>query len=134
MLCLTWRNFGIYYTEETNQTHSIAVVLQKICITDCTWWYMQCYFFVSIHSKLVMYCMLQWEQEERLLELPLLLHMHTYNAEFLQFWVLIVFCVMCTISRFSIKVKLYVPLLCICALHCLERPSPKWPILCRVGC
>jgi len=33
----------------------------------------------------------------------------------------------------SVKVKLTVLLLlCLCAF-CLERPSPKWPILCRVG-
>jgi len=37
-----------------------------------------------------------------------------------------VFCV-------SVQVKLTVPLLCLCAF-CLERLSPKWCILFRVGC
>jgi len=33
---------------------------------------------------------------------------------------------------FIVKFKLTVPLLCLYAF-CLKRPSPNWPILCRVG-
>jgi len=34
--------------------------------------------------------------------------------------------------KLSVKVKLTVPLLC--AWFCLERPSPKWLILCLARC
>jgi len=55
-----------------------------------------------------------WTITGRLLELPLLLHTHNYNRQFLQF-----LCVLC-----CKKVTL---------AFCLERPSSKWPILFRVG-
>jgi len=56
--------------------------------------------------------------------------MHTYNGVLtilgLACFLYFMFCV-------SVKVKLTVPFpLCLCAFH-LERPSPKWRILCRVG-
>jgi len=39
-----------------------------------------------------------------------------------------IFCI--SVLGFSVAIKLSVSLLCVC-VHCLERPSPKWPILCR---
>ena len=44
--------------------------------------------------------------------------MHNYNRQLLQFWVSIVFfCVLCLIKvKLSVKVKLFVPLLCVCAI------------------
>jgi len=33
--------------------------------------------------------------------------------------------------RLSVKVKLAIPLLEY--VHCLERPFPKWPMLCQAG-
>jgi len=35
---------------------------------------------------------------------------------------------------FSVNVKFSVPLLCVYVCILLERPSPKWSILCWVGC
>jgi len=43
--------------------------------------------------------------------------MHNYNRQFLQFCVSVVFCVLCFIKvQLSVKVKLFVSLLCVCAI------------------
>jgi len=56
--------------------------------------------------------------------------------EFLQFSVKLIFafCVSATV-KLSVYCKVWTCrsiIMCLCAF-CLERPSPKWPILCRVG-
>jgi len=55
--------------------------------------------------------------------------MHTetgssYNFKILQF----------VKVKLSVKNRLFVSLLCVLYVRCLERPSSKWPVLCRTGC